>query len=99
MSTDVLGAVIEVVAGMPLDRVLAERITGPLGMPDTGFRLTDEARLALPQVDPLTGVRPDLMFLYDPAAPPAWLSCGAGFFTTAIDYARSVQILLNGSGL
>jgi CubicO group peptidase (beta-lactamase class C family) len=99
MSTDVLGAVIEVVAGMPLDRVLAERITGPLGMPDTGFRLTDEARLALTQVDPVTGVRPDLTFLYDPAAPPAWFSGGGGILTTATDYGRFAQMLLNGGVL
>jgi CubicO group peptidase (beta-lactamase class C family) len=99
MSTDVLGAVIEVVAGMPLDRVLAERITGPLGMPDTGFRLTDEARLAATQADPVTGVRPDLTFLYDPAAPPAWFSAGGGILTTATDYGRFAQMLLNGGVL
>jgi CubicO group peptidase (beta-lactamase class C family) len=99
MSIDVLGAVIEVVAGMPLDRVLAERITGPLGMPDTGFRLTDEARLAHTQADPATGVRPDLTFLYDPAAPPAWFSAGGGILTTATDYGRFAQMLLNGGVL
>jgi CubicO group peptidase (beta-lactamase class C family) len=99
MSIDVLGAVIEAVAGMPFDHVIAERITDPLGMTDTGFRLTDEARLAVAQVDPLTGVRPDLTFLYDPAAPPAWFSGGGGILTTATDYGRFAQMLLNGGVL
>ena len=37
VSTDVLGRVAEVVSGMELDRFIAERITKPLGMRDTGF--------------------------------------------------------------
>src|SRR5437899_1960711 len=37
VSTDVLGRVVEVVSGQPLDRFLAERIFEPLGMTDTGF--------------------------------------------------------------
>jgi CubicO group peptidase (beta-lactamase class C family) len=96
MSTDVLGAVIEVASGMPLDRFLAERLTGPLGMPDTGFRLADPARLAHPQVDPATGERPDLRGLFDPELPPRWFSAGGGILTTARDYARFAQMLLNG---
>lgn len=38
-STDVLGRLVEVVAGQPLDRFFADRIFAPLGMPDTGFRV------------------------------------------------------------
>ena len=37
VSTDVLGRIVEVVSGQTLDRFVAERITGPLRMPDTGF--------------------------------------------------------------
>src|ERR1035438_1837997 len=37
VSTDVLGRIVEVVSGMELDRFVAERITGPLKMTDTGF--------------------------------------------------------------
>jgi CubicO group peptidase (beta-lactamase class C family) len=99
MSIDVLGAVVEVVAGAPLDRVVAERITGPLGMPDTGFVLREPERLAYPQVDAATGARPDLNGLYDPARPPRWFSGGGGILTTAADYARFAQMLLNGGTL
>src|SRR6266550_3598177 len=57
MSTDVLGRIVEVVSGTPLDRFFEERITGPLGMHDTAFYLTaaQAARFAELQVDPATG--------------------------------------------
>ena len=99
MSIDVLGAVIEVVDGRPLDRALHERLTEPLQMPDTGFRLADASRLALPQIDPVTGKRPDLNALYDPELPPAWFSGGGGILTTASDYGRFAQMLLDGGTL
>ena len=40
-ATDVVGRVVEVVSGQPLDRVFAERILGPLGMAETGFFVPD----------------------------------------------------------
>ncbi len=99
MSIDVLGAVVEVAAGMPLDRALAARITGPLEMPDTAFALADPTRLAHPQADPATGERPDLRGLFDPERPPRWFSGGGGILTTAADYARFAQMLLAGGVL
>src|SRR5205814_4027467 len=42
LSDDVLGYLVEVVSGMPLDRFLEERIFKPLGMKDTGFFLADD---------------------------------------------------------
>ena len=60
MSVDVLGRIVEVVSGMPFDRFLEERITKPLGMPDTAFYLTASQvpRVVEPQVEPATGKRP-----------------------------------------
>jgi CubicO group peptidase (beta-lactamase class C family) len=97
-STDVLGRLVEVTSGMPFDRFLAERITKPLGMADTGFYAAgDKAqRLAEPQTDPMTGHRPPMM---DPTRPHAWLSGGGGLVSTASDYARFSQMLLNGGAL
>ena len=96
MSIDVLAAVCEAVGGLPFDQLLAQRVTGPLGMPDTGFLLTDATRLAEAQADPATGEPVDLRFLYDPAEPPRWFSGGGGILTTATDYGRFAQMLLDG---
>ncbi|HTW86045.1 MAG TPA: serine hydrolase domain-containing protein [Candidatus Sulfotelmatobacter sp.] len=98
MSIDVLGRVVEVVSGMSLDAFVAERITGPLAMHDTAFRLPegDDARLAWPQVDPGTGERPDLRYLYDPVNPPRWIMGGGGLLSTAGDYARFAHALAEG---
>jgi CubicO group peptidase (beta-lactamase class C family) len=95
MSTDVLGRVVEVVSGMELDRFITERITKPLGMPDTGFYVSEAqvGRVAEPQVDAATGKRPPMR---DLGVRPSWLSGGGGMVSTAADYARFCQMLLNG---
>ena len=57
ISTDVLGRIVEVVSGESLDAFVRSRITGPLGMTDTGFEVAAEhhQRIAEPGIDPLTG--------------------------------------------
>ena len=94
VSTDVLGRVVEVVSGMDLDRFVAERITGPLKMADTGFYIdaSKGARMARPDV-----VNP--MLNADPTVKPAVMSGGGGMLSTASDYARFSQMLLNGGEL
>jgi len=96
MSTDVLGALVEVLSGMDLNRFFAERIFTPLGLKDTGFLLTEHnrTRLALPNNDLANKVRA-ADYIYDPARAPAWYSGGGGLFSTASDYARFCQMLLN----
>lgn len=93
-STDILGRLVEVVSGMDLDSFVRSRITGPLGMPDTGFVAPAAAadRIAQPQVDPATGRRPAMA---DPTQRPGWFSGGGGMVSTARDYARFAQFLLN----
>ncbi|CAG2158376.1 hypothetical protein LMG31506_06342 [Cupriavidus yeoncheonensis] len=92
MSTDVLGRILEVISGMELDRLIACRVTQPLGMHATGFRMMgqDGAGLALP----FRGA-PSALFDYDNDNPPRWHSGGAGLLSTAGDYARFCQMLLN----
>jgi CubicO group peptidase (beta-lactamase class C family) len=100
MSTDVLGALVETLSGTNLNQFFNERIFAPLGMQDTGFLLTEaqRTRLALPNNDPASGVTA-AKYLYDPARAPAWFSGGGGLFSTAGDYARFAQMLLNGGEL
>jgi CubicO group peptidase (beta-lactamase class C family) len=98
MSTDVLGRVVEVVSGQSLAEFFAGRICGPLGMADTGFAATGEraARLAEPQNDPATGTRPPLR---EVTRDSPWHSGGGGAVSTAADYLRFCQMLLNGGEL
>ena len=99
MSTDVLGRIVEVVSGMDLDRFITTRITGPLDMRDTGFMVPSEKgdRIAEAQIDPKTGERPPMTKTL--TARPKFLSGGGGMVSTAPDYHRFAQMLLNGGEL
>ncbi len=95
-STDVLGRLIEVVSGRALGAFLAERICGPLGMADTGFHVPprDHGRIAeaFPK-DPESGADVALIAVREP---PSFESGGGGMVSTAADYARFTQMLLDG---
>jgi CubicO group peptidase (beta-lactamase class C family) len=103
VATDVLGRVVEVVTGQPLDEVFAERVLGPLGMKDTRWwvEADDAHRLAaLYTPHPSTG----RAMRYDALAAqalsrPAMLSGGGGLISTAADYARFTAMLLSGGEL
>jgi CubicO group peptidase (beta-lactamase class C family) len=94
VSTDVLGRVVEVAGGMDLDDFVRERITGPLKMNDTGFWVKPPAvsRLAKPDGEPNAAFAKE-------TEKPAVLSGGGGMLSTASDYARFCQMLLNGGAL
>lgn len=98
MSTDVLGRIVEVVSGIPFDQFIADRIVKPLGLSDTGFFVAEEkaGRVARPQVDPATGKPPPIA---DVTKRPNWMSGGGGMVSTASDYVRFSQMLLNGGEL
>ncbi len=102
-STDVLGYLVEVVSGQPLDQFVAERICRPLGMADTSFFLPPgkAARLA-----PVYGMEGGKLVLEETAeksdyvhGPRKCFSGGAGLLSTASDYGRFLQMLLNGGEL
>jgi CubicO group peptidase (beta-lactamase class C family) len=95
MSTDVLGRVVEVVSSQDLADFIDARICRPLGLRDTGFAAAGDraARVAEPQTDPTTGARPQTR---DVSRPARWMSGGGGAVSTAADYVRFCQVLLNG---
>lgn len=106
LNTDVLGRVIEVASGLPLDRFFATRIFGPLGMTDTYFYLPEEKRSRLVTLYTLDAAQkvvpaPDSSWLNGPfyaaypARPGTYFSGGGGLTSTAADYARFMQLLLN----
>ena len=98
MSTDILGYLVQVVSGMPFETFLKTRILSPLGMNDTGFSVKvenadryskvyefgEESELqAIEKVHAATG---PLSFFH---------SGGGGLLSTAPDYLRFCQVILN----
>ena len=105
-NTDILGCVIERASGVPLDRFIAERITGPLHMQDTHFYLPPNQR------DRLTAVYasgPDGRITRAPDGargqghyvdgPRKSFAGGAGLLSTARDYGRFLEMIRNGGAL
>ena len=101
VATDVLGRVVEVASGQRLDEFFADRIFGPLGMTDTAFWAGPAAQ---PRLAALYGPGPD-----GKAArldvlgrwvlkEPRMLVGGGGLVSTAADYDRFTQMLLNRPG-
>lgn len=102
MNTDVLGRIVEVASGMPFDRFIEERITKPLKMPDTAFYMEPGKlqRVAQLQIDPATGKRPEFGNSDDLTKEKVkWFSGGGGLLSTASDYSRFCQMLVNGGEL
>ncbi len=105
-NTDILGCVIERVSGMPLDQFIATRITGPLGMHDTHFFLPEAKRARLTAV---YSPGPDGRITRAPDGPKGQgdyvdgprrsFAGGAGLLSTARDYGRFLQMILNGGEL
>jgi len=103
VSTDVLGRLVEVVSGQPLDAFLGERILGPLGMADTGFGVPPEKlhRLAA-MYSPGPGgrvARNDAFGRLGHNPRPRFLSGGGGLVSTAGDYHRFTRFLAAGGEL
>jgi CubicO group peptidase (beta-lactamase class C family) len=98
MSTDVLGRVVEVASGMPLDKFVEERITKPLKMGDTGFEASADkkARGAKPMKE---GPKNEVPAIPDITEKFTWRSGGGGMVSTAADYARFLQMFANGGQL
>ncbi len=106
LNTDLLGYLVEVVSGQSLDEYFAEEIFEPLGMNDTFFYLPDEKADRLVTLYAATddalvvsqGDEGDLKHdnpRYPIEGARSYFSGGAGLSSTAYDYARFLQMLLN----
>jgi CubicO group peptidase (beta-lactamase class C family) len=103
MATDVLGYLTEVISGTSLDVFLKEKILKPLGMEDTDFYVPEEkldrfAAMYGPSEDGGIELR-DAPATSQHTKPPRFLSGGSGLVSTAADYLRFCQMLLNGGEL
>ncbi len=108
LNTDVLGYLVEVISGMPLDRYLDTKIFAPLGMRDTYFFLPREKQPRLTKLykqdengklqmqDSIISLNGDFSRDFPKTSGGTYFSGGAGLSSTAYDYAIFCQMLLNG---
>lgn len=110
LNTDVLGYLVEVISGMPLDKYLKQKIFDPLGMKDTYFFLPKEKQSRLVELytqannkiriqDSLISLNGTFSRDFPKTNNGTYLSGGAGLASTAYDYALFGQMLLNGGEL
>lgn len=111
ISLDVLGAAMEKAAGKTLHQILTDTVCAKAGMPDTGFRISDPARLAVAYADgrppvrmgathtvpfaELSGIRFAPDRILDPGSFP---SGGAGAATSAEDFIAFLETIRTGGG-
>ena len=109
LSIDVLGYLVEVVSGMPLNQFFSERIFKPLGMKDTHFFIPEAKRERLATVYERTKDGPITRKSQEPTVdgsliystdypyngPRTYFSGGGGLVSTAPDYVRFAQMMLN----
>lgn len=106
LNTDVLGYLVEVISGMPLDKYLQQRIFGPLGMKDTYFFVPREKQNRLVKLylqdDKEIRVQDSIISLngtfhrdFPKTSGGSYFSGGAGLSSTAYDYAIFCQMLLD----
>jgi CubicO group peptidase (beta-lactamase class C family) len=105
ISTDLVGLLCQVISGVPFDQYLQERIFGPLGMEDTSFSVPESKvdRFAACYA-PAPGASPRYALVDDPftsayARPRTYFSGAGGLVSTAGDYYRFCNMLLNGGEL
>src|SRR5205814_6708652 len=95
------GRIVEVVSGVPFEQFAQERLFGPLGMKDTTFYLTEEQlpRLARSYKRTDKGMleATEIRFLNgkSPTSRDRFPAANGGLFSTAPDYARFAQMVLN----
>jgi CubicO group peptidase (beta-lactamase class C family) len=105
ISVDIQGYIVQKLSGMPFEEFLEKRIFKPLGMTDTGFYVPKEKLNRFAEFYNYdnegklhaVGVREGLN--HDFSAKPALSSGGGGLVSTATDYMRFCQMLLNGGQL
>jgi CubicO group peptidase (beta-lactamase class C family) len=102
VSTDMLGRIVEVASGQPFDAFVRERILDPLEMDDTAFWVAEEKRGRFMANFAKAG---DALVIADSptegeyTSPPNFPSGGGGLTSTASDYIRFAQMLLEGGSL
>jgi len=95
-SLDNVGRLVEIASGQSLDRYFSDRITGPLGMNDTGFAITEKQRGRQASLHVRDAHGKLLPQAFEKLTAPTVFSGGGGIYSTAPDYLTLLQALLNG---
>lgn len=95
---DWAGKAVEAVTGKPLGAYLADKLFGPLGMRDTGFRIRDDQRARLARVHARTPEGVTAIDFEIPQAPEFEMG-GGGLYSTVGDYLRFTRMILGGGAL
>jgi len=103
-AVDLQGYIVERISGLSLGDFMQQRIFAPLRMVDTAFYVPGAKRtrfVSLKAHDPKTHtlIEPSGPLMFDYSKPPGAASGGAGLVSTATDYLRFAQMLLNGGQL
>jgi CubicO group peptidase (beta-lactamase class C family) len=98
-SLDRVGRMVEIAGGQSLDRYFRDNITGPLGMNDTGFSITDQQRARQASLHVRSADGKLLPQLLEKPKLPSVPSGGGSLYSTAPDYLALLQALLNGGSL
>ncbi|RYZ38510.1 MAG: class A beta-lactamase-related serine hydrolase, partial [Sphingobacteriales bacterium] len=103
LNTDIIGRLIEILAGKPLDMALRERVLEPVGMNDTYFYLPANKASRLVELyskgsteKPLTVHENNAYRSFAVEGAKTYFSGGAGLVSTVEDYAKFCQMMLNG---
>ncbi len=102
LSIDILGALVEIISGIPFEKFLEERIFKPLDMTDTFFSVPSEKLKRAAVIYTHQGPENVLKPLKNAATDirgPVFPSPGAGLLSTVADYGRFCQMLVNGGEL
>jgi CubicO group peptidase (beta-lactamase class C family) len=103
-SINTAARIVEITSGQTFDQFLEKRLTGPLGMKDTTFYLTDDQlpRLVKTYRKEQNQLKPGENFILygkPPTSRDRFPAANGGLFSTAPDYARFCQMLLNNGSL
>ena len=99
ISVDVLGLLLERVAGQSLQQIIEERLAGPLGMTETRWYIRPERRGRFAEALDADPLKASMLQAYRPFENPAgrqYFRGGAGLVSTAMDYFKFAQMILNG---
>ena len=95
---DVIARIIEIESGIPFDEFVKERIFDPLGMNDTFWNVPEEYQDRLIEITGADTAPPFVAMLYD-TSHSSYYSGSYGLKSTAGDYLRFEQMLVNGGEL